>query len=159
VTDNSALLRVDAGSDGASCWIEATNVGPTTVHVFDSDQMPYLLQDRDALLVLYGMHEPPANRDYWGVEIPPTKPLAPGEVVRGVVSLDPLWVHSHYGTGDEFVGLAHPTRIRTAVGWGHAPLDEAALATSNVHLVCTVWQQLALGPDLSLHLPSDRPRS
>jgi hypothetical protein len=159
VTDNSALLRVDAGTDGASCWIEATNVGPATVHVFDSDQMPYLLQDRDALLVLYGMHEPPANRDYWGVEIPLTKPLAPGEVVRGVVSLDPLWVHSHYGTGDEFVGLAYPTRIRTAVGWGHAPLDEAALATSNVHLVCTVWQQLALGPDLSLHSPRDRPRS
>ena len=157
MTDNSAPLRVDAGIDGASCWIEATNVGPTTVHVFDSDQMPYLLQDRDALVVLYGMHEPPANLDYWGIEIPLTKPLAPGEVVRGAVSLDPLWVHSHYGAGDPFVGLAHPTRIRTVVGWGNLPLDDVALASTNVHLVCREWQRLAIGPELSLPSADDRP--
>jgi hypothetical protein len=158
VTDDGTPLRVDAGIEGVSCWIEATNVGRTTVHVFDSDQMPYLLQDRDGLRVLYGMHEPPANFDYWGIEIPPTKPLAPGEVVRGAVGLDPLWVHSHYGTGDRFVGLAHPTRIRTVVGWGHVPLDDATLASMNVHLVCEEWQRLAIGPELSLHSLGDRPR-
>jgi len=157
MTDDGAPLRVDAGIEGASCWIEATNVGRTTVHVFDSDQMPYLLQDRDALVVLYGMHEPPANLDYWGIEIPLTKPLAPGEVVRGAVSLDPLWVHSHYGAGDPFVGLAHPTRIRTVVGWGNLPLDDVALASTNVHLVCREWQRLAIGPELSLPSADDRP--
>ena len=150
MTDLDKPLRVDAGIDGTTCWIEATNVGTTTVHVFDSDAMPYLLQDGDGLRVLHGMHEPPPNRDYWGIEIPPTRPLAPGDVFRGSVDLEPLWVHSHYGTGDPFVGLADPVRIRTAVGWGREPLDDAALASTNVHLVCTTWQRLAFGPELRL---------
>jgi len=141
-------ISVEASIDGTIVRVAATNNSSATVHVFDSDAMPYLLQDGDGLLVLHGMHEPPEDSDHWGIEVPSTRPLAPGNALRGEVSLDPLWVHSHYGTGDPLVDLATPTRIRTAVGWGSTPLDDRATVEMGLDLVCRRWQHLTHGPDL-----------
>jgi hypothetical protein len=143
-------LTVDASIAGATVRLTAANTGTTTIHVFDCEAMPYLWQDGDGLLVLHGMHEPPEESDHWGVEVPNTRPLAPGDVLRGEVSFDPLWVHSHYGTGDRFVDLATPTRIRTAVGWGATPIDDRAAVEMGLNVVCRQWQQLTCGPDLAV---------
>lgn len=143
-------LTVEATLEGTRCRLQATNTGARPVYVFDCDSMPYLLQEGAGLLVLHGMHEPPPEADYWGIEIPATRPLEPGDVLHAAVDLDPLWVRSHYGAGDPFRGLASPTRVRTAVGWGATPLDAAALASMSLQMVCRDWQHLAPGPDLTL---------
>lgn len=86
---------------------EMTNTLDHTVHVFDSARMPYLWQDDDGeLVVLHGVHGPLSLTNYNIVEIPVTRPLAPGERFSFVAELDSHLLPNHYEE------VPRPTELR-----------------------------------------------
>lgn len=106
--------------------VQIKNTSDATLHIFDSARMPYVLLQKDgALLILYGANPPDPNIDYFMIEIPITKPLAPGAVIEDEVSLTPLYLGHHYGLDRH---RSRPTvkhgttTVYCEVGWGETPI-------------------------------------
>ena len=134
----------------ARLQVRIENRSENPVHVFDSERMPYFIQDDD-LLVLYGVNPPDPDVDYYGVEIPTTRPLAPGGTIEHEVSLDPLILRDHYETARTPTALSGTVTVRCEVGWGETPIEPAERHLYSIESVIA-WQRLAAAPPVQLEI-------
>jgi hypothetical protein len=140
------------GTAALAAHCTARNVSAAPVQVFDWPRMPYLLDEHGTLVVLHGISPPPEDRDLNAIEIPTTRPLAPGESLTFDAPLVPLKLHSHYG--DEPAGAGHHgvAAIVCRVAHGATPIDAAARAHTTIATMRT-WQQIESSPTLVVRLP------
>jgi hypothetical protein len=107
----------------AAVRVRVVNVSGQDVHIFDSPRMPYLIREQGGtLLVLYGVNPPDPELDYFGIEIPLTRPLAAGEVVEHEVSLGSSTLHDHYEADREPTELHGTVTVLCEVGWLERPI-------------------------------------
>jgi hypothetical protein len=147
----------DAGAVAVQCTpagrarlrVRIENRSESTVHILDSERLPYFISDDDGLLVLYGVNPPDPDTDYYGVEIPTTRPLEPGETVEYEVSLDPLFLRDHYETEMEPTTLGGTVTVRCEVGWGDTPIVPAERHLYSIESVLA-WQKLASAPPVQV---------
>lgn len=112
-----------AGRARVRVRVRVVNGSDLEVHLFDSPRMPYLIREEDGtLLVLYGVNPPDPELDYFGIEIPLTKPLPAGESVEYEVRLSPLNLHDHYEADREATELHGTLTVRCEVGWTERPI-------------------------------------
>ena len=140
------------GTPSLTAHCAAKNVSGQPVQVFDSPRMPYLISDRGTLVVLHGVSPPPEDRDLNAIEIPTTRPLAPGDSVAFDVRLAPLHLRSHYGAEPPDPALHGATAIVCRVAHGATPIDEAARAHTAISALLA-WQQFEASPTLVVRLP------
>jgi hypothetical protein len=126
---------------------EIHNAGAEPVHLIDSKRLPYLVADGSTLTILHGVNPPDPNRLYNMIEIPLTRPLAPGERISGQQVLPARLLHDHYGEQPAPDALLHGTiRVRCDVGWGATPITAASRRGMTIQQVLA-WQQLiSFGP-------------
>ncbi len=138
--------------------VQIKNVSDATLHLFDSARMPYvLLQADESLLILYGVNPPDPNKDYFTIEIPITRPLAPGAVIENEVSLTPLYLGHHYGLARQ---RSRPTvkhgttTVYCEVGWGKTPILPAKEEKSvrNISQLLE-WQHTTQAEAIPVELP------
>jgi hypothetical protein len=136
-------------SGPAALRVRIENDGDATVHVLDGERMPYLIRDADGLLVLFGVNPPDPEVDYYGIEIPTTRPLEPGATIEHDVSLDPLYLRDHYETAREPTPLTRPVTVRCEVGYGDTPILASERHLYSIESVIA-WQKLASAPPITL---------
>lgn len=129
--------------------VRIENDGDATVHLLDSPRMPYFIRDETGLLVLFGVNPPDPEVDYYGIEIPTTRPLEAGAAIEHDVSLDPLYLRDHYETEREPTPLARPLTVRCEVGYGDTPILESERHLYSIESVIA-WQKLACSPPVTL---------
>lgn len=133
----------------ARLQVRIENDGDATVHLLDGERMPYLIRDDDGLLVLFGVNPPDPEVDYYGIEIPTTRPLEPGETLEHDVSLDPLILGDHYETQREPTPLPRPITVRCEVGYGDTPILGSERHLYSIESVIA-WQKLAAATPITL---------
>src|ERR1043165_1086385 len=102
---------------------EIRNTGADPIHVIDSKRLPYQLIDGAVLVILYGVTPPNPNRLYNLIEIPLTRPLAPGEQISGEQVLPATTLRDHYGEEAAPAALLHGRiQVRCDIGWGKTPI-------------------------------------
>ncbi len=119
--------------------------------------MPYLLEQDDDLVILYGVNPPDPNTEYYMIEIPTTNLLSPGAKVEDEVSLTPLRLGNHYSLPRERnpVVARHGTvTVHGQVGWGRTPIlpspEERSVRNIN-HLM--EWQQFSRAEPIQVQFP------
>ncbi len=138
--------------------VQIKNVSDTTRHLFNSARMPYVLLQADgSLLILYGVNPPDPNTDYFMIEIPATKPLAPGETLENEVSLTPLYLGHHYGLPRQRsrpTAKHGTTTVYCEVGWGETPILPAKEEKSirNIQQLME-WQHVTRAEAVQVELP------
>ncbi|WP_028065421.1 hypothetical protein [Solirubrobacter soli] len=143
-------MNVTCTATGAAqVRVRVENDGDATVHVLDGERMPYLIRDDAGLLVLFGVNPPDPEVDYYGVEIPTTRPLEPGATIEHDVSLDPLYLRDHYETQREPTPLPRPVTVRCEVGYGDTPILRSERHLYSIESVIA-WQKLASAPPVTL---------
>ena len=148
---SEAVVVQCAAAGRARLEVRIENRSERTVHVFDSERMPYFIADDAGLLVLYGVNPPDPDTDYYGIEIPTTRPLAAGAAVDHDVSLDPLFLRDHYETAREPLALRGTVRVRCEVGWGETPIEPSERHLYSIESVLA-WQRLAAAPPVEVEL-------
>lgn len=154
--DRPPALAIDLtvageGTSALTAHCAANNISTAPVHVFDAPRMPYLIEDRGTLVLLHGVSPPPENADLNTIEIPTTRPLAPGESFAFDVPLVPLVLRGHYGpvTG----AVPHgPAAIVCRVAHGATPIDAITRARMSIATLLS-WQQIESSPTLAVRLP------
>ena len=128
------------------------NVGRETLHVLDGSRMPYqIARDDHTLVILHGVNGPVPDHILVGVEIPLTRPLAPGEVFIGEARIGEPSLRNHYEARPAPPSLLHgPIRVRCEVGWGTTPIVEGREPSIRQLLA---WQQLAGDGPFDVVLP------
>lgn len=125
----------------------------TTVHIFDSNRMPYLiLQDDGSLLVLHGVNPPDPERDYYAIEIPITRPVAPGEEVGYQVKLTPLYLSDHYGKHRTPTDLHGSIKVQCQIGWGETPILASERHKKSINFLLD-WQRLVDAEPIQVNFP------
>lgn len=126
---------------------EIHNAGGEAIHLIDSKRLPYQLVQGSTFTILYGINPPDPDRLYNAIEIPLTRPLAPGERVTGEQVLPARMLHDHYGEHPAPDAALHGTlQVRCEVGWGTAPITAASRRGMSIK-VLLAWQQLtSFGP-------------
>jgi hypothetical protein len=119
------------------------NTGAAAIHVLESRRMPYqLVSDEATLVILHGVNPPDPDTLYNMIEIPTTRPVAPGEAFEGEVVLPLEMLRDHYGERRAPERLRHgKIQVRCEVGWGTTPITEAERAKMSIQSLLT-WQQL-----------------
>jgi hypothetical protein len=135
----------------ARLQVRIENRSDGTVHVFDSDRMPYFIAGAEGLLVLYGVNPPDPDTDYYGIEIPVTRPLAAGASIEHEVSLDPLYLRDHYEAEREPAALRGTVSVRCEVGWGETPIEASERHLYSIESVLA-WQRIAAAPPVMVEL-------
>jgi hypothetical protein len=136
-----------------SLYYQIKNVSTALVHVFDSPRMPYIfIQEDGSLLVLHGVHPPDPDLDYYGIEIPITRPLPPGEVMECKVSLTPLYLKNHYEEEREPADLHGQVIVHCNVGWGERPILISERHTLSIEMLLA-WQHIAHAEAVRVYLP------
>ena len=142
--------------------IQIKNISQTTLHIFDSSQMPYLIeQEDDSLLILYGITPVDPTSTYFDVLIPVTKPLQPNQTITDQISLTPLYFGDHYSppryqnNPQQRYGS---TTVYCQVGWGITPI----LSPREEKEVRTIyqlldWQQLSTAKPIEVDFPYTTP--
>lgn len=129
------------------------NISDSTIHIFDSPRMPYLLQQEDgSLIVLHGVNPPDPDIDYYGIEIPITQPVEPGEVVSYEVSLQPLYLKDHYETQREPTELHGSVTVHCQVGWGGTPILASERHKKSINFLLD-WQNITEAEPTEVNLP------
>ncbi|WP_157162519.1 hypothetical protein [Cylindrospermum stagnale] len=127
-----------------------------TIHVFDSQRMPYLiLQDDGSLLVLHGVNPPDSEVDYYGIEIPITRSVEPGEVVSYQVKLTPLYLVDHYERHRTPTDLHGVVVVHCLLGWGETPILVSERQKKSVNFLLN-WQHLVNADPIQVNLPNLR---
>jgi len=140
-------------SGQASVRYQIKNVADSTIHIFDSPRMPYLLLQEDkSLLVLHGVNPPDPDIDYYMIEIPITRPVKPGEVVSYEVSLVPLYLRDHYQKQSKPTELHGSLTIHCQVGWGETPILESERHTKSINTLLD-WQHMTKAEPIQVNLP------
>jgi hypothetical protein len=126
---------------------EIHNAGAEPIHLIDSKRLPYQLADGSTLVILHGVNPPDPNRLYNAIEIPLTRPLAPGEHLTGEQALPAKVLRDHYGEQPAPGALLHGTiQVRCDVGWGTSPITTASRRGMSIQQLLA-WQQLtSFGP-------------
>ncbi|HSK02588.1 MAG TPA: hypothetical protein VK932_15150 [Kofleriaceae bacterium] len=97
MTDPISLSCSTTTADGVvTLHLEAVNRSAATVHVLASERLPYVLFEDGRAGVLYGVNDPDPDLDYYGIEIPLTRPLAPGDRLAAAATIVPLVPRHHY---------------------------------------------------------------
>lgn len=118
------------------------NISETTVHLFESIRMPYLiLQEDGSLLVLHGVNPPDPMINYYSIEIPVTRPLEAREILHFEATLNPFTQANHYETYPKPTPLSGEKKVVVQVAWGTEPILKEELNDMNINLVLA-WQNL-----------------
>lgn len=126
-TEADRLQVVCEPAGRAAVRVRLVNGSDLEVHLFDGPRMPYLIREEDGmLLVLYGVNPPDPELDYFGIEIPLTKPLPAGESVEHEVRLSPLHLHDHYEADRAATELHGTVTVLCEVGWLERPITAEA---------------------------------
>jgi hypothetical protein len=142
------------GQDGrVVVHYEFRNAGTEPIHVVDSKRLPYQLTDGPTLVLLYGVNPPDPDRLYNLIEIPLTRPLAPGEHIGGEQLLPAVVLRDHYGEQPAPAALLHGRiQVRCDLGWGSTPITAASRRTMSIQQLLA-WQQLSRSAVLDVVLP------
>jgi len=146
------------GDDGAIvARVTVENVSVDTLHIFDSERMPYVLDQDGDLLILYGVNPPDPNMEYLFIEIPLTRPLPPGEQVELEVSLTPPRLGDHYSLPRErnpVVTRQGAVTVQCEVGWGRTPIlpRKKEQHVRNITQLMA-WQQLSRAEPMEIQFP------
>jgi hypothetical protein len=109
----------------ASVDVRIANRSGAAVHLLDGARMPYLIREAGGtLLVLFGVNAPDPELDYFGIEIPVTRPLGRGDSIRHRVELSPLELHDHYQAERSPTELHGTVQVRCEVGWTEQPIAD-----------------------------------
>jgi hypothetical protein len=133
------------------------NVADEPLHIFDSPRMPYVLEQEGDLVILYGVNPPDPNVEYFMVEIPTTRLLAPGAEVEDVVGLAPLHLGDHYSLPRErnrAVTRHGEVTVHCEVGWGRTAILPAPeeQTVHNIEQLMT-WQALSRAEPVQVQFP------
>jgi hypothetical protein len=109
--------------DTVTLHLEAINRSDRVVHVLTSKRLPYVLFEGGRAMVLCGVNDPDPDIDYYGIEIPPSRPLAPGERLTADAAIVPLVPHHHYGGQEAPVALPAELEVVCKLAYGDAPLE------------------------------------
>jgi hypothetical protein len=132
---------------------EIRNAGTEPIHVIDSKRLPYQLADGAMLVILHGVNPPDPHRLYNLIEIPLTRPLAPGEQIAGEQLLPMARLRDHYSEEAAPAGLLHGRiQVRCDIGWGTTPITAASRRTMSIQQLLA-WQQLTRSAVLEVVLP------
>jgi hypothetical protein len=140
-----SLSCTSRAADGVvTVRLEAVNQSSTPVHVLSSKRLPYVMFEQGRAVVLYGVNDPDPDLDYYGIEIPPSRPLAPGETLVAEAQVVPLVPHHHYGSKTAPVALPAELEVVCKLAYGDAPTDPAKMAINAL----LAWQQWVTAPAL-----------
>jgi hypothetical protein len=132
---------------------EIRNAGTEPIHLIDGKRLPYQLTDGATLVVLHGVNPPDPDRLYNMIEIPLTRPLAPGERLAGEQVLPPAMLRDHYGEQPTPAALQHGRiQVRCDVGWGTTPITAASRRTMSIQQLLA-WQQVTRSTALEVVVP------
>ena len=154
----TSLLQVSSTATTATAGrpavrYDVVNVSTTTVHVVDSPHLPYLLlQDDGSLLILHGVNPPDPELDYYGIEIPLTRPLEPGATLTRDAALAPLRLRDHYRVEPTSPDLHGLVTVHCRVGWGERPILPAESHTWSITTLLA-WQHLAEAAPIVVAFP------
>lgn len=119
--------------------LQIQNVSNKTVHILDGRFMPYrILQDDGSLLILQGVTPPDPRIRYFAIEIPPSRPVAPEEIVSYQVKLKPLYLEDHYDYQSKPTDLQGLVKVRCQVAWNEEPVSDKIRAINTL----LDWQNL-----------------
>ncbi|TMQ09181.1 MAG: hypothetical protein E6J91_31095 [Deltaproteobacteria bacterium] len=132
---------------------EIRNAGTEAIHLIEGKRLPYQLTDGPTLVLLHGVNPPDPDRLYNLIEIPLTRPLAPGEHIAGEQLLPTAMLRDHYGEQPTPSTLRHGRiQVRCDVGWGTTPITAASRRTMSIQQLLT-WQQIARSTAFEVVLP------
>jgi hypothetical protein len=149
MSDAVAVRCTPAGP--ARIQVRIENRSERTVHVLAGERMPYLIAGADGLLVLFGVNPPDPDVDYYGVEIPTTRPLEAGAAIEHEVALRPLYLRDHYEAEREPSPMTGTVTVRCEVGWGDTPIEPAERHLFSIESVLA-WQRLAASEPVQVEL-------
>lgn len=146
--DKVSLSCTTSADDGVvTLRLEAINRSPDVVHVFASTRLPYVLFDGGRATVLYGVNDPDPDLDYYGIEIPLTRPLAPGEHLVAGATIVPLVPRHHYEAKPAPVALPADLEVTCKLAYGDTPIDEDHRARMTINALLA-WQHWVTAPTL-----------
>jgi len=132
---------------------EIHNAGAEPIHLIDSKRLPYQVADGETLAILHGVNPPDPDRLYNMIEIPLTRPLAPGERLAGEQVLPVQVLRDHYGEQPTPAALLHGTlHVRCDVGWGTTPITAASRRGMSIQQLLA-WQQITRFGPFAVALP------
>jgi hypothetical protein len=129
--------------------LEAVNRSARAVHVLQSPRLPYLLLDGARVTVLHGVNDPDPEMDYYGIEIPLTRPLAPGEHLVVETQLVPLIPRHHYERKTAPVAVPAEIEVVCRLAYGDTAIDAAARSKMSINQLLA-WQHWVEAPALRL---------
>jgi len=127
--------------------LELVNHSADVIHVLASPRLPYVLFEGGRALVLYGVNDPDPDLDYYGIEIPLTRPLAPGEQLSVDTTLVPLVPRHHYEAKQAPVALPPELDVVCKAAYGDTPIDDARRPTMQIKALLA-WQHWVTAPPL-----------
>jgi hypothetical protein len=141
MTDPISLSCTTTTTDGVvTLHLEAVNLSAATVHVLESERLPYVLFEDGRAVVLYGVNDPDPDLDYYGIEIPLTRPLAPGDRLAAAATIVPLVPRHHYEAKQAPVALPAALEVVCKLAYGETPIDEARRGTLAINGLLA-WQR------------------
>jgi hypothetical protein len=158
MTESSAALSVTcriARQDDNEVYIavEAVNRRDHEIHIIDSDKLPYLLREPDGtVLALYGVNAPDPELDYYGIDIPLTRPLGPGGRFESEFRLIPLVLRDHYSFSSKATPVQGTLRLVCRLAYGRTAIDQARRNNMAINALME-WQQWVEAPALEVPVP------
>jgi hypothetical protein len=136
-----------AAHGGVTLRLELVNRSSEVIHVLASPRLPYVLFEDGRAVVLYGVNDPDPDLDYYGIEIPLTRPLPPAEHLVVETTLVPLVPHHHYEAKQTPVVLPRELEVICKAAYGDTPIDEARRAATQIKTLLA-WQHWVSAPPL-----------
>jgi hypothetical protein len=143
------LSVIGDGTDALSVRCVARNTAGHTLHVFDASRMPYLLDERGALVLLHCAMPPAQDRDLNLIELPATRPLEPNQTLTFAVALVPLRLRDHYGEAPPRPPTHGAARVVCLVGYGASPIVPGSMSIYGL----LGWQRLAPSSTVTVRFP------
>jgi hypothetical protein len=148
MTDKLSLSCTPTAADGGvTLRLELVNRSSEVIHVLASPRLPYLLFEDGRAVVLYGVNDPDPDLDYYGIEIPLSRPLAPGEQLVATTRLVPLVPHHHYEAKPSPVALPGELEVICKAAYGVTPIGDAQRAAMQIKTLLA-WQHWVTAPTL-----------
>lgn len=154
MTDKLSLSCTPTAADGhVTLRLELINRSSDTIHVLASPRLPYVLFEDGRAVVMYGVNDPDPDLDYYGIEIPLTRPLAPGEHLVADTTLVPLVPRHHYEAKQAPVALPDELEVLCKAAYGDTPIDDARRAAMQIKALLA-WQHWVTAPPLRVKTSS-----
>lgn len=149
MTDKISLsCTTTTGGNGiVTLRLEAINHSPAQVHLLESKRLPYVLFEDGRAVVLYGVNDPDPDMDYYGIDIPLSRPFAPDEHLVATTTIVPLVPHHHYEAKHTPVTLPAEFEVVCKLAYGDTPIDEARRRGMAINAILA-WQHWITAPPL-----------